>query len=123
MIVGVVNTNREAIIRLIVRGANGQEHEIEAVIDTCFTGFLTLSSALIISLGLDWRGREQAILGDGSVQVFDVYAVAVIWDGQVRTVEADAIDADPLIGMGMIYGHDLRIQAVEGGTVTIEALL
>ena len=32
MIIGVVNANREATIRLVVRGAKGQEHEIEAVI-------------------------------------------------------------------------------------------
>ena len=36
MITGVVNANREAIIRLIVRRIDGHEHEIEAVIDTGF---------------------------------------------------------------------------------------
>jgi predicted aspartyl protease len=41
MIIGVVNANREATLRFVVRGANGQEHELEAVIDTGFTGFLT----------------------------------------------------------------------------------
>ena len=122
MITGVVNANGEATIPLTVCGSNGQEHEIEAVIDTGFTGFLTLPFSLILSLRLEWRGREQAILGDGSVQIFDVYAATVIWDGQPRAVEADAADIVPLIGMGLIYGHDLRIQAVEGGIVTIEAL-
>lgn len=122
MIIGVVNANREAIIRLVVRGANGEEHEIDAVIDTGFTGFLTLPSTLIASLGLTWLGREQGLLGDGTIRVFDVYAATVIWDGQARSVETDATDTDPLIGMGLIYGHDLRIQVVDGGPVTIEAL-
>jgi len=122
MIIGVVNANREAIIRLMVRGANGEEHEIDALIDTGFTGFLTLPSTLIASLGLTWLGREQGLLGDGTIRVFDVYAATVIWDGQARRVEIDATDTDPLIGMGLIYGHDLRIQVVDGGPVTIEAL-
>ena len=56
MIIGVVNGNLEAIIRLVVRGPNGQEDEIEAVIDTGFTGFLTLPPSLIVSPGLAWRG-------------------------------------------------------------------
>jgi len=47
----------------------------------------------------------------------------VIWDGQLRTVETDSADTEPLQDMGMIYGHDLRIQVVSGSTVTIEALL
>lgn len=122
MIIGVVNANREATLRLVVRGANGHEHELEAVIDTGFTGFLTLPPSLIISLGLAWRGQAQAMLGDGSLHQFAVYGATVIWDGQARTVETDAADTIPLVGVGLLYGHDLRIQMVEGGTVTIEAL-
>ena len=33
-----------------------------------------------------------------------------------------AIGNEPLIGMSLLYGYDLRIQAIEGGTVTIESL-
>lgn len=58
MIVGVVNANREATIRLTVRSANGQEHAIEAIIDTGFTGFLTLPSTLIASM----RGTFQEVV-------------------------------------------------------------
>ncbi len=106
----------------MLRGANEQEHEVQAIIDTGFTGFLTLPSTLIDSLGLEWHGRQQAILGDGSLRQFDVYAATVLWDEQARTVETDAADTEPLVGMGLIYGYELRIQAVDGGFVTIEAL-
>ena len=122
MITGVVKATREAIIHLTVRGTNEQTSETEAVIDTGFTGFLTLPPSLILSLGLTWRGQAQAMLGDGSLHQFDVYGATVIWDGQVRVVETDAADTTPLIGMGLLYGYDLHIQTVEGGTVTIEAL-
>jgi hypothetical protein len=83
---------------------------------------LTLPSTLIAFLGLVWLGRAQAMLGDGTIQLVDVYEATVIWDSRVRIVETDAADVTPLVGMGLIYGHDLRIQGVEGGTVTIEAL-
>jgi clan AA aspartic protease len=122
MIIGVVNAHREATIGLIVQDANGQGHDIEAVIDTGFTGFLTLPTALITALGLTWRGYASAVLGDGSLQQFDVYATTVIWDGQARVVEIDAAETDPLVGMGLLYGYEVRIQAIDGGTVTIEAL-
>jgi len=36
MITGVVTADREAVIRLSVRGPTDQEHEVEAVIDTGF---------------------------------------------------------------------------------------
>ncbi len=122
MITGVVNDKREAIIPIVVRGPSGQEREMDAVIDTGFTGFLTLPFSLIVALGLTWRGQAQAELGDGSLHQFDVYEATVLWDGHLRTVETDAADTLLLIGMGLLYRYELHIQTVEGGTVTIEAL-
>jgi len=46
MIIGFMNASLEAIVRLIVYGLDGQEREVEAIIDTGFTGFLTLPSTL-----------------------------------------------------------------------------
>ena len=73
MITGVVNANREATIRLVAIGPQGHQQEIEVIIDTGFTGFLTLPPALIAALGLSWLCRQPGILADGRVELFDVY--------------------------------------------------
>jgi clan AA aspartic protease len=122
MITGRVTAHREALIPVSVQDATGQGHTMDAVIDTGYTGDLTLPPALIAALGLPWRGYASAVLGDGSVQQVAVYAATVIWDGQARVVEIDAADTDPLVGMGLLYGYEVRMQAVDGGAVTIEAL-
>ncbi len=54
MILGNVNANREAIVQLAVLGENQQNQGIKAVIDTGYTGFLTLPSAVITTLDLTW---------------------------------------------------------------------
>jgi hypothetical protein len=46
--------------------------------------------------------------------------VTVIWDGQYRNIPVNQAETDPLVGMSLLYGYDLRIRAVEGGKVTIE---
>ncbi|MDQ3776675.1 MAG: clan AA aspartic protease [Pseudomonadota bacterium] len=122
MITGVVNANHEATIPLIVYAIHGQEEAIEAIIDTGFTGFLTLPPMLIKALGPPWLGRQRAKLGDGSERFFDVYAATILWDGHVRTVETDATDTEPLVGMCLLAGHEVRIQVLDGGKVTIEGL-
>lgn len=122
MILGSVNVNREAIVQLAVLGNNQQRQGIKAVIDTGYTGFLTLPSTIITALGLTWYMRQEGILGDGSVCMFDVYETSVIWDGQVRTIEVNGAETDPLVGMGLLEEYELKIQGIVDGLVTITAL-
>jgi clan AA aspartic protease len=123
VIVGSVNSYREAIIRLVVSGPLGQEQEIDAVVDTGFTGFLTLPLSLIATLNLPFRRRGRAVLADGSESLFDIYEARVLWDGQPRRVAIDAVDTDSLVGMALLSGYELTIQAVVGGRVSIKAIL
>ena len=122
MIVGVVNRSRAATISLVAQGADGQQTTLEAVIDTGFTGFLTLPAALVTQLNLPWLSRQNAVLGDGSVRQFNLHVATVIWDGAEREVAVYVADTAPLVCMGMLDGHEMRMQVVTGGSVTIAAL-
>jgi clan AA aspartic protease len=119
MVTGVVNAALEATLRIVVLDTRGQPSEIETVVDTGFSGFLTLPPPLIAALALPWLCRQLGVLADGQVHIFDVYNATIIWDGQPRTVEVEAVDAQPLLGMALLRGHDLRVQVVPGGPVCI----
>ncbi len=118
MILGFVK-NREAIVQLAVIGDQQKTQGIRAVIDTGFTGSLTLPPALIVDLELTWFTQQEGFLGDGSRRTFDVYRGTVIWDGQLRVIEINASDTAPLVGMALLEGFELRVQAYEGGSVAI----
>lgn len=119
---GTVNNNCEAIIKVAVGRIGSPKVTVDAVIDTGFTSFLSLPLSMITDLGLPWHYRDVGTLGDGSEAVFEIYKATVIWDGQNQIVDVAASEADPLVGMGLLYGFKLQIEAVEGGLVTIEAL-
>lgn len=119
MITGSVNAHREAVIRLTVSGSQARE-EIEAVVDTGFTGFLTLPPPLIVTLGLPFRRHGRAVLADGSESFFDTHEATVTWDGRPRRIFVDAADTDPLVGMSLLHGHELTVQVVDGGGVFIK---
>jgi clan AA aspartic protease len=121
MITGEVVT-REARIRLSVRGPRRREEEVEAVVDTGYTAWLTLPPVTIEALGLPWHSVGRGILADGSKCLFDVYEATVIWDGRARRVLADEADTDPLLGMAMLSGYELNVQVCPGGSVTIQRL-
>ena len=122
MMQGIVDQNCEATIRLVVGNLDSQRQMIDAVIDTGFTGFLTLPSSVLADLNLRAYRREEGILGDGSTCVFDVYRGLVIWDGELRRIDINESDTEPLVGMGLLYGYRMQLDAIEGGTVTIQAL-
>uniref|UniRef100_B8HQW1 Clan AA aspartic protease n=1 Tax=Cyanothece sp. (strain PCC 7425 / ATCC 29141) TaxID=395961 RepID=B8HQW1_CYAP4 len=122
MMFGVVNKNCEATIKVVVGRIGSSKITVDAIVDTGFTSFLSLPSSIIIDLGLPWYYRDIGILGDGSEVVFEIYKASVIWDGQSQVIDVVASEADPLVGMGLLYGFKLQIEAIEGGLVTIEPL-
>jgi clan AA aspartic protease len=121
MITGAVKSD-EARIRLKVRGRGGQEQEVEAVIDSGYTAALTLPPPLIAALGLRWRSVERAILADGNTCVFRLFVGKVVWDGKVCQVLVGEADTEPLIGMRLLRGHELKMQVRYRGKVTIKRL-
>ena len=66
--------------------------------------------------------QQEGLLGDGSLRMFNVYEASVIWDEQVGIIEVNESETDPLVGMGLLEGYELKIQASPGGLVTITAL-
>ncbi|HEY9825814.1 MAG TPA: clan AA aspartic protease [Stenomitos sp.] len=121
MMQGYVNQNYEAMLSLVVR--NGDKlKSITAVIDTGFTGFLSLPTSIITELELPWSYRDRATLGDGSEVLFDIYEGMVIWGGQYREIEINAAETEPLVGMSMLRGYRLQVDTVQGGLVAIAEL-
>ena len=121
MIEGFVNARYEPVISIPVQGPSGQEQEIEVVIDTGFNGFLTLPPALVAELGLTFQSEGWATLANGSVETFDIYGVTMLWDSQLRYVDADAVGPTPLAGMSLLDGHNLNIDVADGGRVVIQS--
>jgi clan AA aspartic protease len=122
MMQGVVNLRREATLTVVVGNSNRQLQAINAVIDTGFSGFLSLPSEIIANLDLPWSASDIVALGDGSETLFDLYTGIVIWDGQYRDIYIAESETEPLLGMALLYSYRLQVDTIEGGLVTIEML-
>lgn len=118
MMTGTVNAILQPLLRLTVLDTAGQPHDGETVFDTGFNGSLTLPPVLIVTLGLPWLCRQQGQLADGAILTFDVRVATVDWNGAKRQLAVEATDAQPLAGMSLMLGSELRVQ-VAAGAVTI----
>ena len=113
----------EARVRLIVQSDSGASALIEFVVDTGFTDDLALPLDIINRLNL--RPREGVIaftLADGSVANYERYTAYVLWHDRPVEIEVINMEGDPLIGMALLRGSNISIDALPAGAVTITEL-
>ena len=122
MTTGTVTADHEATVRLELVGPTGRNVEVEAVIDTGFSEYVTLPPDLAAALEIELVGSTKMELADGTITEMPAYRAVVLWDGVQRRVAAHGSPSEPLIGMSLLYGSRLTIDVVDGGAVSIEPL-
>lgn len=99
-----------------------QDLAIEFVVDTGFSGFLTLPLAAVSAMGLPYLQDVSANLADDSRIPVPVHEASIVWHGAVRSVRVLATGRRPLLGCALLNGLELVVQFREGGLLTIEEM-
>ena len=121
MILGTVRDQIEIMIPLELFDADGQSKTIPFVLDSGFTGYLSLSAANVRELQLAPKGLQPGILADGTSVAMRLVEVSVMWHGVMQQVDAQVL-GEPLIGTRMLKGSELRAKFEPNGDVTISEL-
>ena len=114
------NIRLEPHITIEVAGVDRVFQSENVVVDTGFTGALTLPESTIAQLGLTRYGRRPAVQASGERRMFEIYGALVSWHGNLRPVFVYLSESRPLLGMALLMGSRLTVDAWEGGDVTIE---
>ncbi len=101
---------------------NPPDIAIEFVVDTGFTGELTLPLAAIEKLEFDYIESISANLATDEEVELPVYAANILWGGVEREVRVLATGRRPLLGTALLEGLDLYAQFREGGLAALNAL-
>ena len=121
MITGRVE-NRQALVAITYRLPDQPDLMIEHVVDTGFTGMLTLPVSAVAAMGLTFDRQERIRLAnDGSDQVAFHFAT-IMWEGQEFVADVIATGTRPLFGTALMDRKELVIQFSDSGLVTIDAL-
>ncbi len=121
MIQGVV-VNDEAQVEIAVTGPPPARQQIAAVIDTGYTGDLTLPAHVVATLQLPSAGHRRGVLADGSMVNLQVYFATVDWHGRAKDILVLETSGTALIGMRLLNGSKITMDVVDGGSVLIEEL-
>ena len=123
MISGEVSAYYQApLVTIDIINAEGRPYSVEATLDTGFTGDLTLPSATIQHLALESTGQRRYEVADGQRIRFDAYSATVSWHEQLVTVTVLRSESYPLLGMNLLWGSRLTLDAIDQGDVTIQEL-
>lgn len=93
---------------------------IEFVVDTGFTGFLTLPLAAVTALGSPHIADQSSRLADDSQIILPVHLATILWKGMEIKARVLATGRRPLLGTALLAGSDFRSQFVDSGIVTVD---
>lgn len=122
MISGEVSEDRQVLATIEIIDADGRSRPVEVALDTGFTGYLTLPEATIRQLGLVSAGRRTFELANGELSEFEAYLASVSWHGKLTDIVALRSDNTPLLGMALLWGSRVTMDAVVQGEVSIREL-
>lgn len=123
MLTGRINSKLEAVVTLWIGGPEGRSLKTDAIIDTGFSGSLSVPGEVVASLGLLPYGTMRGTLADGRERFFPVCTAIISWLGKPRIINVNVVEeSEPLLGMGMLHGCELAMQIVAGGEVAIRDL-
>jgi clan AA aspartic protease len=108
---GGVDDSGRALVRIRLKNpTDATEAELDAWIDTGFTGELVLPRQNVTSLGLPLGPCVMARLADGSDVQLDTYTCLVEWFDEWKRIEVVVNDGQfPLLGIGLLLDRDLHI--------------
>ena len=93
---------------------------LEAVVDTGFTGWLTVPPDVMSELGLVPAGSAQSTMANGLESESVFCNGVVMWHAHAVNVVVDVMDNVPLIGTDLLANCRLAIDWWDGGEVVIE---
>lgn len=124
---GTVRVNGDAIeawITLTVAGDGDTTADVAFLIDTGFSGEVALPYSIISQLNLQPSTRDDMAisLADGSSGTASVYIAYISWHGRLREVNLLNLECEPLVGMDLLRGSNISVDAAPGGVVAIAEL-
>ncbi len=110
------------MIEIDVMGEDNRRQSIEAVLDTGFSGYLTLPWDSIRGLGLQSAGQRAFELANGEQFEFNTYLAMVSWHERLRLVTVLESDSVPLLGAFLLWGNRVTLDMLDDGDVAIDEL-
>jgi clan AA aspartic protease len=102
--------------------AGNMSFSIDFVVDTGFSGYLTLPPSAIGAMNLSLYATTTGVLADGTQSLIPTHLASIDWHGEHLSVPVLALGQKPLLGIGLLGNCRLVVELAENGVVQVERL-
>ena len=113
-------TGLEARISVDIVGIIRIFRTLEVVVDTGYTGWMSLPEPIINDIGLHYAGIRPATLANGQTVPTDAYNAGLLWHGQPMDIVVQALNNKPMIGTELLANCRVTVDWWDGGAVVVE---
>lgn len=110
----------EARIDIDIAGSSSIFQTLAVVVDTGYTGALSLPETIAHELGLRSTQRRYVTLANGQIEQVGVCAARLLWHGQPIDVLTHIMGDKSMIGTTLLANCRLTIDWWDGGDVIID---
>ncbi len=118
---GFIDADLQAVVPLTVTRGTRTE-TVEFIIDTGFSGFLSVSPAMVERFNRPVGGIQQGVTADGRIGFFEVVDVSILWHGRAQIFEAQVLD-EPLIGTRLLHLQHVSMDWKPGAEFGLKPIL
>jgi predicted aspartyl protease len=123
MMTGKVNSKLQPTMSLSLIAPDGTEFELDALIDTGFSGDITLPIETIRQMGLTFYVQDVHTIGNNQDVAFNFYTGAkVYWHQKDVDVLVMEVEGESYMGMELLSGSSLFVEAKPNGKVRVREL-
>ena len=122
MIRGRVDQRLRPVVRVDVIAAGGGTEQFTAILDTGFSGFLSLPADAIARLGFIPGPQTTVTLATGVRTRIRSWSGFALWHGRRRPIAVLETGGEPLLGMSMVEGSHVSMDAQVAGVVAIDEI-
>ena len=114
--------NLHALLGVVFRQSAPPDLSLEFVIDTGFTGELTLPAVAVTAMELPFVYRQTVTLADDTDVKIPVHQATIMWQRAERFVHVLATGNRPLLGTALLAGCEMLAQFAENVLVMVEGI-
>ncbi len=125
MRVGDVNAIEGSLvpsISILMHRSGGEDLEVEALMDSGFSGEFALPMSVVEDLGLEYAQGHIVVLADGSYHHVETFKGSVFFADEWHDVLVYSTGGGPAVGMRLLRGAKISFEAIPEGSIDWERI-